>query len=212
MDDKKYKPLDSINNPGAYPENYLDQISSGVNQKKPLFSSKMAIVVGGLVVLLIIFGALALFATPKSNKVGELESLSTRLIALQSVTEDAERELKSSQLRSVNSNLSIYLTNTNRDIEAPLTAAGLNDTKKKSDVVDPNTEKLTATLEDARLNAIYDRTYAREINFQLATAQVELDNVYKTTTSNELKTFAKQAADNLTPIKEQFNDYLATDG
>ena len=82
----------------------------------------------------------------------------------QTIASDTQKNLKSGALRSTNSNLAIFLTNANRDIAAPLSANGIDIKKLDSSVVAAEKgDELKQTFEDARLNAVLDRTYAREM-------------------------------------------------
>ena len=70
-----------------------------------------------------------------------------------------------------------------------------------------STSAITTRLEDARLNGIYDRTYAREMAYQLSTLMTIMNQVGNKTTSAKLKSILKEAKANLAPIQTQFSDY-----
>jgi hypothetical protein len=191
-----------------YSIDYLNQIAP--KPHKPGLSSKLRVIfiaLGGLVILTII---LMIFAGlgPKTDA---SQHLAARLQSTQTIVDGAQTNLKSSQLRSLNSNLSIYLTNANRDIVTPLQNNGIRVTKlNKSIVTQENGAAISARLEDARLNAVYDRTYAREMSYQLETIMLSMQQIYTTTKSQSLKTFLLAAYDNLTPIQKGFSDFNAT--
>ena len=52
-------------------------------------------------------------------------------------------------------------------------------------------------LEDANLNAVYDRTYTREMAFQLSQLLNSLQKTYKSTKSEGAKEFLSTSYDNL---------------
>lgn len=198
--------------PTSLPTDYLNQIAPQA-PKKPIFSFgiKQIIIVGAALIVLVIILAVVVGNIANSKK-DPLEHLSARLTATQAVVIAAQPNLKSSELRSLNSNLSLYMTNTNRDITAPLTAAGIN-TKKlsKTIVASESTSALSARLEDARLNAVFDRTYAREMAYQLSTSMTLMNQIYTSTGNADLKTFLQSAYDNLKPTEESFANFTAAD-
>lgn len=195
------------------PSDYLNQIAPQ-GPKKSLFSFgiRQMIMIGvGIVVLVIILSVVV--GAISGGKREPLESLAARLTATEIVITDSQDNLKSSKLRSLNSNLKLYMTNTNRDIAAPLLAAGVNTTKlSKTIIAKESTAAMTARLEDARLNAVFDRTYAREMTYQLGTLLTLMSQAYNGTSNAELKTFLKTSYDNLKPTQESFANFsTATD-
>ena len=68
----------------------------------------------------------------------------------------------------------------------------------------PLTAATEERLEDARLNAVFDRTYAREMEYQLATLLALMERVYSSTSSSSLKEYLEESYDNLEPLHEQF--------
>ena len=194
--------------PTPLPTDYLNQIAPQT-PKKPLFrfGLKQVIMIGGaLVVLVIILSVIV--TSVSSGKTDPLQHLAARLTATQGVVTGAQGNLKSSKLRSVNSNLNLFLTNTNRDITAPLTAMHIDTTKlSKNIVTSESTIALSARLENARLNATFDSTYAREMAYQLGTSMTLMNQIYTSTTNTQLKIFLKATYTSLTPTQQSFADY-----
>ena len=194
-----------------YSIDYLNQIAPQA-PKKMGFSRMQYIliaVVGLVVVLTIIFGVVI----ASSNSTNPENQLAARLIGTEKIVGDAQTQLKSSQLRTLNSNLKIYLTNTNRDIAAPLLKSGVNVAKLDKTVLASEAgADITTRLENARLNAVYDRTYAREISYQLGTIVALMRQVNTSTHSVSLKTFLNDAYKNLEPTQKQFAEFNATNG
>lgn len=194
------------------PVDYLNQIAPQA-PKKSIFTLgiKQMIIIGAALIILVIILAVVV-NTIVSNGRTPLEHLTARLTATQSIANGAQVNLKSSQLRSLNSNLKLYLTNTNRDIIAPLLSAGVNTAKIDKNILNAeSTTALSARLEDARLNAVYDRTYAREMTFQLSETMTLMNQIYGSTSNNKLKVFLKSAYDNLKPTEESFANFTTTD-
>jgi hypothetical protein len=194
-----------------YSVDYLNQIAPQA-PKKMRFSRLQYIliaVVGLLVVLTIIFGIIV----SSKTSVEPEKQLAARLQSTEKIVGDAQTKLKSSQLRTLNSNLKIYLTNPNRDIAAPLLKSGVDVTKlDKTIVASEAGTDITARLEDARLNAVYDRTYAREISYRLSTLVALMRQINTSTKSQSLKTFLDNAYKNLAPTQKQFDQFNATNG
>ena len=192
------------------PGDYLNQIAPQA-PKKALFSFgiKQIIIIGIALVVLVSALALIVSAVAGGQK-DPVQRLSARLTATEVIATDAQANLKSSKLRSLNSNLKLYLTNTNRDIAEPLLKAGV-DIKKlnKNIIAKESTEALSGRLEDARLNAVFDRTYAREMAYQLGTTMTLMSEIYNSTNSTSLQTFLKSAYDSLKPTQESFANFNA---
>lgn len=194
------------------PADYLNQISTHIPQKKNILSGKPPLLIAGVgaVILLILIMTISSLFT---GGVKPTEQLAARLVSTSSTAESATANLKSSQLRALNSNLKLYLTNTIRDI-TPILAANsvkISSLNKKAVAAESNVD-LLSTLEDARLNAVYDRTYAREMSYQLDTILTLMLKINNSTTSKSLKTFLADARTNLVEIQKQFSAFNLTTG
>jgi predicted outer membrane protein len=194
-----------------YPVDYLNQIAA--QQKKPGVSNKLVMGLIAGVILVVIIAVLAISSGGSAGPTQKMQTLSARLVALQKTSSSAQKTIKSGNLRSINSNLTLYLTNTNRDIVEPLANNGV-DVKKidKNIETKEKGEDLTKKLEDARLNATFDRIYAREMTYQLETVAVLMKDIYNSTTSKSLKEFLSKTDGNLQPIKKQLSEFNAATG
>jgi hypothetical protein len=174
------------------------------------FGLKQIIMIGAVLVVLVVILAVVVNNIAGSGR-SPLEHLSARLTATQAVANSAQVNLKSSELRSLNSNLKLYLTNTNRDITAPLLSAGVDAAKlDKSIVKAESTVSMSARLEDARLNAVYDRTYAREMAYQLGQTMTLMEQINSSTNNSKMKAFLRSAYSSLKPTQESFANFQAT--
>lgn len=189
---------------------YLNQIAPEAPKKRGLrgLSTFQLAILGGAALIIIILIASIIAASSGSGGGSSTEKLAARLTSTETIVSGAQAKLKSSELRTLNSNLKIYLTNTNRDIVAPLTAVGINVKQ-----LDPAVTKAEAgtdvllRLEDARLNAIYDRTYAREMSYRLDTIVSLMQKIRASTGNEKMKSFLDSAITNLTPTQKEFSDY-----
>jgi len=198
-------------NQPTYSVDYLNQIAPQAPKKNVLTRLQIIIIaaVGGIVLLTIILS----LVLASSHNVEPTKQLAARLQSTEIIVGNAQIKLKSSQLRTLNSNLKIYLTNTNRDISAPLLQVGINVAQldKKLVASEAGTD-IVNRLEDARLNAVYDRTYAREIAYQLDTIVTLMRQVNNSTNNQSLKTFLANAYTNLEPTQKQFAQFNAANG
>lgn len=194
-----------------YPIDYLNQIAPEA-PKQGMNNKLFFMLIGGGLLVAIIVGILAL-TSGSSGPTQKMQTLSARMATLQTISSDSQKNIKSGALRSTNSTLNIFLTNANRDIAEPLSKNGV-DIKKidKSIQTKENGEALKAELEDARLNAIFDRVYAREMSYQLETIAALMKEIYSSTNSKSLKEFLENTDSNLQPIKQQLADFNAANG
>lgn len=187
------------------PDNYLDQIAPKNAKKTKLLNSKLVLI--SLVGIFFIVAGI-IIANIISSAISPDEQLAARLLSTQSILNDATSKIKSTKLSTQNSNLGIYLSNTIRDITPLLKKdnININSLSKKVTAAESNTKTL-ATLEDARLNAIYDRIYAREMSYKLDTILTLMQQIYDKSNSKTYKTFLQEARTNLKPIQAQFADF-----
>ena len=202
-----YQPQPPQQQPPQYSIDYLNQIAPQRQKNAP---NKLLVIIGILAILLIVaVAAIGLSGLGGASSSTKLQTLAARLATLQDVSEKAQPNLKSNQLRATNSSLTLYLAGTNRDIAEPLAHNGI-DVKKldKSIVTKEKNPALTESLEDARLNAIYDRTYAREMSYQLSTTLLLMDDIDGSTKSKSLHAFIETTRGNLEPIEKQMSDFI----
>lgn len=193
-----------------YPIDYLNQIAPAPQKTGP--NRKFFMVFVGLGVLAFIVVSLVIFSNLSTGPTNDMQRLAARLATLKTVATAAQPTIKSSQLRSTNGSLIVTLSNANRDIVAPLTKAGI-DAKKldKTIVASENGDKLTAKLEDARLNAVYDGAYSREMSYQLSTTLSLMNKIYNGASSQQVKDFLLATDKNFEPLKKQFDDFNPID-
>jgi len=198
-DDKQQQP----------PSDYLNQIAPKTPKTKIDFLRQKPILIGLLIVAVIII--ITLFALMAGNLLDgtkPIKTLSARLASTSNTATLAKNNIKNTNLRALNSSLNIYLSNTIRDM-APILVLNKIDTKKidKNITAAESNTKLLAILEDARLNAIYDRTYAREMASQLEKTLLLMNQINNSSKSSKTKSFLDSAIKNLTLIQKQFADY-----
>lgn len=172
---------------------------------------KLLLILGAAaLVILLLVAVVNVFASSRREP---MEQLAARMQSTPEIVDIGRENLKSSQLRSTNSSLRVYFTNANRDIAEPFASVDINPAALSASVMREETAAANAMkerLEDARLNAIFDRTYAREMAYQLETLLVLMRQTYQNTGSESLRTYLSDAFDNLEPIQETFAEYNET--
>lgn len=197
---------------GQTPLDYLNQISPESQKKAPLFALNLRTVIFGgilLVILIIIFTVVS--GAISGSQKEPWQRLSVRIASTETIVNSASGNIKNSQLRSINSDLKLYLANTKRDLATPLTAQGI----KAADIPAAITAKespkaMTERLEDGRLNAKYDSTYAREMSYQTATLLALINQLYKSSALPATKTYLKSAYENLEPTHKALSTFSAS--
>lgn len=193
------------------PPDYLNQIAPQQPKRSSFkLGPKLFLVIGAVLVVVVVILSIVINILVQNGR-QPLEHLSARLTSTASVVDKAQGTLKSSKLRSLNSSLNLYLTDINSDIATPLKSAGVNTAKLSDKVVaEESATALTTRLEDARLNAIYDRTYAREMAYRLDTIITLMKQIVASTGSSELKTYLEATYPNLEPTQQAFADFNET--
>lgn len=194
-----------------YSIDYLNQIAP--EQKKPGLSNKLFLLIAGGGLLLAIIVGIFVLTSGGGGPKEKMQTLAARMETLHTIAGKAQKNIKSGDLRSTNSNLVIFLTNANRDIVDPLMTNGVDIKKiEKTIAAAEKGEELSEKIENARLNAVFDRVYAREMGYQLDTIAALMKDIYSKTKSKSLKEFLVNTDANLQPIKEQLTDFNAANG
>lgn len=193
------------------PLDYLNQIAPTEQKKAPFsLNIKTIIVFAAIAVVLVIILSVVASSIGNSRK-DPWVSFAARLDTTGLVAEGATNNLKNSQLRSLNSDVKIYISNTKRDLQTPLTGMALDPAKLPATIVAKEAgEDMKLRLETGRLNAKFDSTYAREMSYQLATLLALLQQMYSATNDAENKAFLTTAYDNLAPTQEAIANFSAS--
>lgn len=198
-------------NNGQTPLDYLNQIAPQA-PKKPLFTLNLRTIIIGVVLFLVLIIIIANIGAAVSNaNKSPWERFSARLAATSEIVDSSSGKIKNSQLRSLNSDLKLYITNTQRDLATPLEQLGINPEKLPASATQKESaEAILAQLEDGRLNAKYDSTYAREMSYQLATTLALLQQLYKSNVGPQTKQFLSDAYSNLAPTYQAISEFSAS--
>jgi len=196
---------------GQTPLDYLNQIAPQA-PKKPIFALNLRTIIFAALIFIVLIIIIANVGSALANSRKEpWERFSARLTATAVVVDSSTDNIKNSQLRSLNSDLKLYITNTQRDLATPLQGVGVNAAKLPASVVSKeSTEAMLARLEDGRLNAKFDSTYAREMSYQLATTLALLQQLHKSNIGPQTKQYLADAYANLAPTYEAISEFSAS--
>jgi len=193
---------------GQNPYDYLNQIAPQAPKKQMFALNFRTILLAAVAAVVLIIIIVTVSGAMTSSSKEPWQRFSARIDATAVVVDGASANIKNSQLRSINSDLKLYLTNTKRDISIPLGALDINPGKLPANIVAQ--EKGTGIgdrLEDGRLNAKYDSTYAREMTYQLATILSLLQKLYASNVGPDTKEMLKTAYDNLLPTYTSVSEF-----
>jgi hypothetical protein len=204
-------PIQPPSQPGQQPQysiDYLNQIAPPA--KKPGMNNRIFIfLAGGGLLLAVIIGFFSLINSG-TGPTEKMQTLAARIEALHTISDKSQKNIQSGDLRSTNSNLTVFLTNAYRDIAEPLSNNNVDIKsidKEIASTEETSAEELTQKLEDARLNAVFDRVYAREMAYQLDKVAALMKDIYGSVKSKSLKDFLVSTDTNLQPLKKQFYDF-----
>lgn len=192
------------------PNNYLDQIAAPAG-KASFVSGKIKLLIIGLgIAAVAIIIAMIVVNIHSASRVDPWNTLVARLDTTEKIANSATKNIKSSQLRSLNSEIKLFLTDTNNSIQAPLKTLKIDRSKLSEGITKKESADLVLErLEDARLNAVYDRTYATEMKYQLSILLSSLQQTYQVTNKVETKQFLDKSYTSLKATHDSLANYSA---
>ena len=203
--------METMNPQQQLPPNYLDEIAPQAVKRSFAIGKMPLIILIGLVAIIVICILVVVANQIGTSRTQPWERLSARLTTTAKIADSSERKIKNSQLRSINSNLKLSLTNTQRDLVKPLTTIGIKTEKLNPSVVSSESgTKMLERLEDARLNAKYDSTYAREMSFQLSNLLTLLQQLYSSSSNVANKSFLQTTYNNFAPVQKSLSEFSAS--
>ena len=196
-------------NPGPGVD-YLNSIASQPQPKTINPFILWGLIAAALVAVVVIVIAIT---SGGNSPTDQLTQVGASTANLKNLSETANNDIQSSELRSINSSLTLTLTNTNRDLAEHLKKQKINiKNAKKNKTVAAVTgaySQVEERLEDARLNGLYDRTYVREVTYLLKTLHADMEQLYNTSNSKSLKTALETNDNNLAPLLESLEAFKA---
>jgi len=193
------------NNNEPLPANYLDQIATHSHKNNSLLTKK-PLIIGLVVALLLSFVLLTASGTANSPK--NMSTLAARLKVTSDMAISADTKIKNNQLNALNSDLKIYLTDTIRDITPILKTNNIKITSLDKKILSSEAQtNVMNSLEDARLNGIYDRTYSKKMLNQIDSVMSLMSEIYKSSNNKTFKSFLDNAYKNLGPLRDRFSNF-----
>ncbi len=198
-----------------YPIDYLNQIapaaqkSAGPSPKVFLIAIIAFVVVAvGFVILMLLNGS------GQSTKLTyKAEELNARLETMKKIVDDNHDEITDNTLRTQNSTLSIFLSSTIAETTDSLSSIAPNIGKKPTKEITVSEEKLStdlqAKLDDSQLAGTFDRTYAREIAYQIDLLVGLMNEVYTKTNKEDVRSALEKLNKSILPIKKAMSTFSA---
>jgi len=192
----------------TYDPNYLDSIAPPPPPPK-FFSGSFGKIFFVLIALFVV-AVSVIIAFSGKDETADLQQVAVRLDNFSRTTKTVQKNLKSSNLATINSNFMIWITGSQSAAEDLLKQGGIKKTQySKTMVADEKKidDDLDAKFEDARLNATLNRVYGNTMSSETEKLINLLNTMAKKNKSAKIRDFAKTASTNLTPIQKSFNDY-----
>lgn len=185
------------------PSNYLDTIA--VQPTQPTMKPWLLwALIGGVILIAIIFVmALASGGTSSSER---MQIMLWRMEAITTLADDSYKSIKSSELRTANSNLTTILTSAQQEGLAMLPENLQKQKQPKDSKLTAYFTELESTLEDARLNGDFDTPYAREITYQLGLLQSEIKYL-QSGADGALATYLDKTSTDLESVATAFSEF-----
>lgn len=195
----------------SYSIDYLNKLAGTTPATKTVApANQKKILIGvGIFLALSLSAVLLVLANQKGPTNTSTERvLYTTIFNNSEIADEASKEIKSSQLSSLNSAYYGQLVNDMTAMSAPLAKRGidakeLGKAAKKAAAFQETLQK----LEDARLNAIYDQTYATELNYQLQSIIMLMEKIEKLSSNKAMVDFVKKGKPNYITIQDGLEDY-----
>lgn len=194
-------------NQPRYSIDYLNQIAP--QEKRTFAGDKMFFfVIGGGLLLAIIVGILMLTSNRGPDLTTRIETMAAQMQTLQSIAQNANSQsITSNQLQSINANLALQLTTANAAIAKPLAENNIP-TPLPDKVIAANADTdLVTKLADAKLNAVFDRTYSTNMSYELTSLIIQMNDLEKDSSSKSLQDFIIKTRNNLAPIQKQLQEF-----
>ncbi|MGI6612235.1 MAG: hypothetical protein ACOX0Z_01505 [Candidatus Nanosyncoccaceae bacterium] len=189
-------------NESNYSQEFIRQLNNAP-EKKPI-SIKLLLIGGALLALALIIFVIISANAPKPINIRQVLA---RTRSMEKITKHYHNMIDDTTLRSLNSSLSVTLTNFNRDGEAYYQAnTPKNQIKKEAKSRDANLSEVTQAFDLAELNNRLDRTYVIQVSYQIDLIITEQEKLLDRTKGEKLRTLLTQGINDLEQIKTQLKE------
>ncbi|MCA9341619.1 hypothetical protein KC952_03750 [Candidatus Saccharibacteria bacterium] len=200
-----YQPNQSQSYDQGLDASYLDQIAAPAQQKimNPFILWGL---IGGALLIVIIF-IMVLFSSGQPSSAQRMNNFLFRVDALNSLVKDSQKTIRNPKLHTANGSLSSILTSIQTETTKFLNKSGSSDKKvrlkpPKGSPILAEYIQINKKIDEARLNAIFDRVYAREVAYQIAKLRTEMVPIYKDTSSKKIREFLENSDKDLKALSE----------
>ena len=198
-------------------KSYLNQISA---ENRPVKKSKASNILSspftkilaiGIVVLIAIVIVGAILGNNKDNTKNKTIALGLHTKNLITTINYYQPSIKSSILRSSSAALSTILNSTKSAIDTYLTNKyELKEKDIEQKIVDSENAlfvELDNSLIEAKINGLLDRTYARQMAYEISVVMNRESEIYKTIKDENLKTSLSSSYDSLGQLYDSFDSF-----
>ena len=176
-------------------------------------STVVKIAAGGMVLFFLIMAVGALMGNLGGKMDNLLKQLYVRTTNLNSVISDYNRDLKSSDLRSLGASLAGALTNATNQLTSVMVTEDGDEDEMMPDAATMEEEsavmnELSTSLTNAQLNGILDRTYANLVGLQVSLLLAMVTEAEARTDDTEILTVLTAYRENLETLHQRFEAYV----
>ena len=176
-------------------------------------STVVKIAAGGMVLFFLIMAVGALMGNLGGKMDNLLKQLYVRTTNLNSVISDYNRDLKSSDLRSLGASLAGALTNATNQLTSVMVTEDGDEDEMMPDAATMEEEsavmnELSTSLTNAQLNGILDRTYANLVGLQVSLLLAMVTEAEARTDDTAILTVLTAYRENLETLHQGFEAYV----
>ena len=201
-------------------EQYLKEISAkplkkaaGAKQSKFFTPNMVKLLAGALIAVILLVVVSSILGQSGTRAKTLTETLHVRLTNLTKnggPIDKYSKELNSSSLRALAGGLRANLSNVSRDLENLLPDLNINPGSISSKVTEDETThlaELNDTLERARLNALLNRDFSREMTLQIASILSIQSELRERTSNRALVELLERSTASLEILEVEFTEY-----
>ncbi len=161
-----------------------------------------------LVVVFIILMAVLLNSAKGPGMAVQSQHLIAKTAALADATKKSQKNIKSRDLTTLNSSLTVQLISTQTSLTELLSGQGINVTKLDKEIVAAESNQtLLDKFNDAHLSGTFDRVYSREMSYELQEVLITLKSFYAASSSAKTKEQFESIYNNLEPLQKQLDEF-----
>ncbi len=191
------------NSSASYSQEFIRQINNAP-EKQPI--NTKFLIIGGVLLVALIAIVLLIMSAGASKPISVTKVLA-RTRSVEKITKDYHKLIDDTTLRSLNSSLTITLTNFNRDGETYYKATATKEQlKQEAKSRDADLSEVTKALDTAELNNRFDRHYVIQMSYQIDLIIAEQEKLLARSENKDLITTLNQSLEDLRLIQTQLKE------